>query len=131
MRTRISHQLIVAVALTAAVIFGLLSHLLITSHRRSIVTIMEGYADESAETTEGSETELAAKSESSERRPRAKRAESEDGEDSAETSGEQKQADSDGDAPEGRKRKRRRRRPAPTVALRDCQRPAVVSHRVV
>ena len=54
MRTRISHQLIVAVALTAAVIFGLFSHLLITSHRRTIVTVMEGYADESAETIQRS-----------------------------------------------------------------------------
>jgi two-component system NtrC family sensor kinase len=54
MRTRISHQLIVAVALTAAVIFGLLSHLLITSHQRSMITIMEGYADESAETIQRS-----------------------------------------------------------------------------
>ena len=54
MRTRISHQLIVAVALTAAVIFGLLSHLLITSHRRSMITIMEGYADENAETIQRS-----------------------------------------------------------------------------
>ncbi len=54
MRKRISHQLIVAVALTAAVIFGLLSHLLIASHSRSMVTIMESYADESAETIQRS-----------------------------------------------------------------------------
>ncbi len=54
MRNRISHQLIVAVALTAAVIFGLLSHLLIASHSRSMVTIMESYADESAETIQRS-----------------------------------------------------------------------------
>jgi len=54
MRTRISHQLIVAVALTAAVIFGLFSNLLITSHQRSMVTVMEGYADESAETIQRS-----------------------------------------------------------------------------
>jgi len=54
MRTRISHQLIVAVAFTAAVIFGLLSNLLITSHRRSMITIMEGWADESAETIQRS-----------------------------------------------------------------------------
>ena len=54
MRTRISHQLILAVALTAAVIFGLLSHLLIASHSGSMVTIMESYADESAETIQRS-----------------------------------------------------------------------------
>ena len=51
---RISHRLIVAVALTAAAIFGLLSHFLITSHRRSMVTIMESYADETAETIQRS-----------------------------------------------------------------------------
>ncbi len=50
MRKRISHQLIVAVAVTAAVIFGLLSHLLISSHRRSTVAVMEQYADYCAET---------------------------------------------------------------------------------
>ena len=54
MRTRISHQLIVAVALTAAIIFGLLSHLLIATHRSSMVTIMESYADQSAETIQRS-----------------------------------------------------------------------------
>ena len=54
MRTRISHQLIVAVALTAAIIFGLLSHLLIATHRRSMVTIMESYADQCAETIQRS-----------------------------------------------------------------------------
>ena len=54
MGTRISHRLIVAVALTAAVIFGLLSNLLIVTHRRSMVTIMESYADQSAETIQRS-----------------------------------------------------------------------------
>lgn len=54
MGTRISHQLIAAVALTAALIFGLFSHLLISSHRRSMVTIMESYADEYAETIQRS-----------------------------------------------------------------------------
>ena len=54
MRSRISYQLILAVALTAAVIFGLLSNLLISSHQRSLVTMMESYADESAETIQRS-----------------------------------------------------------------------------
>ena len=54
MRARISYQLIFVVALTAVVIFGLLSNLLITSHRRSMVTMMESYADENAETIQRS-----------------------------------------------------------------------------
>ena len=50
MKSKISHQLILAVAVISLGIFGLLSHFLIGSHHRSMIDLLEQHANQYTET---------------------------------------------------------------------------------